>query len=190
VLTITAMALSAGMAERRRIEEELQQQKAVVEAANRTKDHFLAMLSHELRTPLTPVISSLESLEAEPAQTEDIKAALALIRRNVELETQLIDDLLDFTRIARNKMQLRFAPLDAHLALSNVAEICRAEAEAKRLDLIMQLRAISKIPGIAISGFGNNGDIERSLQAGFSEHLIKPIKLDDLEAAIERAVAG
>jgi integral membrane sensor domain MASE1/DNA-binding NarL/FixJ family response regulator len=190
VLTITAMALSAGMAERRRIEEELQQQKAVVETANRTKDHFLAMLSHELRTPLTPVISSLESLEAEPAQTEDIKAALALIRRNVELETQLIDDLLDFTRIARNKMQLRFAPLDAHLALSNVAEICRAEAEAKRLDLIMQLRAISKIPGIAISGFGNNGDIERSLQAGFSEHLIKPIKLDDLEAAIERAVAG
>src|SRR5205823_8889149 len=74
VLAITAMALSAGMAERWRVEEELQQQKAVVEAANRTKDHFLAMLSHELRTPLTPVISSLESLEAEPAQTEDTKA--------------------------------------------------------------------------------------------------------------------
>jgi len=48
VLAITAMALSAGMAERRRIEEELQQQKSMVEAANRTKDHFLAMLSHEL----------------------------------------------------------------------------------------------------------------------------------------------
>ena len=62
VLAITAMALSAGMAERRRIEEELQQQKSVVETANRTKDHFLAMLSHELRTPLTPVISALESL--------------------------------------------------------------------------------------------------------------------------------
>jgi two-component system CheB/CheR fusion protein len=57
------------------------------------------------------------------------------------------------------------------------------------MDLMTQLRAISKIPGIAISGFGNNGDIERSLQAGFSEHLIKPIKLHDLEAAIERAVA-
>src|SRR5207248_8181564 len=70
VLTITAMALSAGMAERRRVEEELQQQKAVVEAANRTKDHFLAMFSHELRTPLTPVISASESLETDPAQTE------------------------------------------------------------------------------------------------------------------------
>src|SRR6266478_79069 len=82
VLTITAMALSAGMAEHRRIEEELQQQKSIVEAANRTKDHFLAMLSHELRTPLTPVISALESLETEQTQTEDTKASMAMIRRN------------------------------------------------------------------------------------------------------------
>src|SRR4029077_10300165 len=95
VLAITAMALSAGMAERRRIEEELQQQKSVVETANRTKDHFMAMLSHELRTPLTPVISALESLETEPTQPEDTKSALTMIRRNIELETQLIDDLLD-----------------------------------------------------------------------------------------------
>src|SRR5205823_13179206 len=58
------------------------------------------------------------------------------------------------------------------------------------MDLMMQLRAISNVPGIAISGFGNNRDIERSLQAGFSEHLIKPIKLENLEAAIERAIAG
>jgi CheY-like chemotaxis protein len=58
------------------------------------------------------------------------------------------------------------------------------------MDLMMQLRAIANIPGIAISGFGNNGDIERSLQAGFSEYLIKPIKLDNLEAAIERALGS
>jgi hypothetical protein len=56
------------------------------------------------------------------------------------------------------------------------------------MDLMMQLRAIANVPGIAISGFGNTGDIERSLQAGFSEHLIKPIKLDNLEAAIERVI--
>jgi two-component system CheB/CheR fusion protein len=321
-----------------------------------------------------------------------------MIRRNIELETQLIDDLLDFTRIARDKMQLRFVPVDTHQAITNVVEICRAQTRSKRLhvhlnlraksfhvtadaakfqqiiwnllknaikftpeegdiiissdnpsetvftvsvrdsgigmepevmqrifdpfeqgncsfehrfgglglglaiskslaqahggtltaqsegrdrgstfifsmptlspaeiptvagrvsseasqhslkillvedhqdtcaalekllvrrghlvaathnvrsameaavrnkfdllisdialpdgtgmDLMMQLRAISKIPGIAISGFGNNGDIERSLHAGFSEHLIKPIKLEKLDAAIERAIAG
>jgi len=141
VLTITAMALSAGMVERRRSEEELQQQKAVVEGVNRTKDHFLAMLSHELRTPLTPVISALEGLETEPAQTEEVKNALAMIHRNIELETQLIDDLLDFTRIAKDKLQLRFAPVDAHLAISNVSEICRAEADPKRLRVHLNLRA-------------------------------------------------
>jgi len=141
VLTITAMALSAGMAERRRAEEELQQQKAVVEGVNRTKDHFLAMLSHELRTPLTPVISALEGLETEPAQTGEVKNALAMIRRNIELETQLIDDLLDFTRIAKDKLQLRFAPVDAHLAIANVSEICRAEADPKRLRVHLNLRA-------------------------------------------------
>src|SRR5256886_1789609 len=86
VLAITAMALSAGMAERRRIEEELQQQKSIVEAANRTKDHFLAMLSHELRTPLTPVISTLESLEPERAKTEATKSALAMISGNTDSE--------------------------------------------------------------------------------------------------------
>jgi signal transduction histidine kinase/ActR/RegA family two-component response regulator len=143
VLTITAMALSAGMAERRRAEEALQQQKAIVEAAGRTKDHFLAMLSHELRTPLTPVISALESLETEPGQTEDSKTALAMVRRNIELETQLIDDLLDFTRITRDKLQLRFVPVDAHLAISNVVEICRAEADSRRLRVHFNLRALT-----------------------------------------------
>src|SRR5712692_6827489 len=143
VLAITMMALSAGMAERRRIEEELQQQKAVVETANRTKDHFLAMLSHELRTPLTPVVSAVESLELQPTQTEDTRASLAMIRRNIELETQLIDDLLDFTRIARDKMELRFATLDVHLAVSNVVEICRAEAKSKKLQVHLNLAAKS-----------------------------------------------
>src|SRR5256714_11806849 len=99
------------------------------------------MLSHELRTPLTPVISALEALEIEPMQTEATRAALAMIRRNIELETQLIDDLLDFTRIARDKMQMRFAPVDTHLAISNVMEICRAEARSKRLPVHLDLQA-------------------------------------------------
>src|SRR6266513_1975387 len=141
VLTITAMALSAGMMERRHIEAALHEQKTMVETANHSKDHFLAMLSHELRTPLTPVVAALETLDTEPSQEEESKTALAMIRRNVELEIQLIDDLLDFTRIAKDKLQLRFGPVDAHLAISNSVEICRAEADSRRLRVHLNLRA-------------------------------------------------
>jgi signal transduction histidine kinase/ActR/RegA family two-component response regulator len=141
VLAITALALAAGMAERRRAEAALEQQKAAVEAANRTKDNFLAMLSHELRTPLTPVIAALDALESVPSQSEDSKASLAMIRRNVELESQLIDDLLDLTRIAKDKLQLKFEQIDAHEAISNVAEICRMEAKARKVRIHLNLRA-------------------------------------------------
>jgi len=141
VLMITAMALSAAMAERRRVQVAIEQQKAAVEAANRTKDNFLAMLSHELRTPLTPVIAALDALETEPARSEESKASLAMIRRNVELESQLIDDLLDLTRIAKDKLQLKFAPLDAHETISSVVEICRGEADTRKLRVHLNLRA-------------------------------------------------
>ena len=141
VLTITAMALSAAMAERRRAEAAIEQQKSAVEAANRTKDNFLAMLSHELRTPLTPVMSALDSLQQDQAQSDETKSALAMIQRNVELESQLIADLLDLTRIAKNKLDLKFDPVDAHDAVRNVIEICQAEAKAKLLRVYIDLRA-------------------------------------------------
>ena len=141
VTTITALALAAGMAEQRRAQAAIEQQKLEVEAANRTKDNFLAMLSHELRTPLTPVIAALDGLESAGLQTEEAKSALAMIRRNVELESQLIDDLLDLTRIARDKLQLHFAAIDAHEAISNVIEMCRNEASTGKLRVYANLRA-------------------------------------------------
>src|SRR5438128_135884 len=141
VLTVTAMALSAAMAERRRAEAAIEQQKSAVETANRTKDNFLAMLSHELRTPLTPVMTALDALQMDSAQPEETKAALAMIRRNVELESQLIGDLLDLTRIAKDKLELKFDTLDAHEAVLNVIDICRAEANAKQLHVYSHLRA-------------------------------------------------
>lgn len=141
VLFITAMALAAAMAERRRAEEALESQKAAVESANKAKDYFLAMLSHELRTPLTPVLAELDVLEFGGASGEDSKAALATIRRNVELESQLIDDLLDLTRITRDKLQLTLEMVDVHQAISNVVEICREELSRRKLRLEMNLRA-------------------------------------------------
>ena len=140
-LTITAMAIAAAIAERNRAHAAVEQQKEAVEAANRTKDNFLAMLSHELRTPLTPVLAALDTLEADGLRSTESKNSLSMIRRNVELESQLIDDLLDLTRIAKDKLQLRFGPLDAHEVINNVVEICRPEAQARNLTLHLNLRA-------------------------------------------------
>jgi signal transduction histidine kinase len=139
-LTITAMAIAAAIAERNRAQAAIEQQKDAVEAANRTKDNFLAMLSHELRTPLTPVMAALDTLDADGLHSAESKNSLAMIRRNVELESQLIDDLLDLTRIAKDKLQLRFGPLDAHEVVNNVVEICRPEAQARNMTLHLNLR--------------------------------------------------
>jgi signal transduction histidine kinase len=141
LLIITALALAAAMAERRRAEAVIEEQKTAVEAANRTKDNFLAMLSHELRTPLTPVIAALETLKEESLEPNETKEALAMIRRNIDLESQLIDDLLDLTRITKGKLQLRLESLDAHQAIANVVEMCALELEGKHLHLSLDLRA-------------------------------------------------
>src|SRR5207253_7748695 len=140
-LTVTAMAIAAAIAERSRVQAAIEQQKDAVEAANRTKDNFLAMLSHELRTPLTPVLAALDSLDTDGLSSSESRNSLAMIRRNVELESQLIDDLLDLTRIAKDKLQLRFGPLDAHEIAQNVVEICRPEAQARNLKVHLNLRA-------------------------------------------------
>jgi signal transduction histidine kinase/ActR/RegA family two-component response regulator len=140
-LTITAMAIAAAVSEGNRAYAAVEQQKEAVEAANRTKDNFLAMLSHELRTPLTPVIAAVDALETETAPSDLAKCSLAMIRRNVELESQLIDDLLDLTRIAKDKLQLRFGSLDAHAVISNVVETCRAEAQDRQVNVRVNLRA-------------------------------------------------
>src|SRR5438128_2144773 len=103
VLSITAMALSAGMTERRRVEEELQQQKVGVETANRAKDHFPAMLSHELRTPITPVISALESLETEPAQTEEDKFVEPKSDLEFEIAHLLLIDVAGYSKLSNSE---------------------------------------------------------------------------------------
>jgi TolB-like protein/integral membrane sensor domain MASE1/class 3 adenylate cyclase/Tfp pilus assembly protein PilF len=103
VVSITAMALSAGMADRRRVEEELRQQKVVVESANRTKDHFPAVLSHEGRTPLTAVISALETLEAESAQTAGDRSAELKSDLEAEIAHVLLIDVAGYSKLSNNE---------------------------------------------------------------------------------------
>src|SRR5690606_7081308 len=109
------------------------------EAANRAKDAFLAALSHELRTPLTPVLLSAAALRKDPTVPEAIRRQIGMMQRNVELEAQLIDDLLDLTRIARGKLQLRKQPCDVHALISHTTEIVKPEADLKGIDLELSL---------------------------------------------------
>jgi signal transduction histidine kinase len=111
-------------------------------AANAAKDQFLAQLSHELRSPLTPVIAMVGELEAEVPDSEPVKEALEVVRRNVELEARLIDDLLDITRISKGKLQLSFETISIHQILQRAYEICRDEIEAKNLEVKFDLRAV------------------------------------------------
>jgi HAMP domain-containing protein/signal transduction histidine kinase len=109
--------------------------------SNLAKDQFLAMLSHELRTPLTPVLATALELENEPDVRPDVRESLQMIRRNVELEARLIDDLLDLTRIDRGKVQLNFEVVDAHKLLQNALEICQPEIDRKHLTPSLDLTA-------------------------------------------------
>jgi PAS domain S-box-containing protein len=113
-----------------------------IAAANRAKDHFLAMLSHELRTPLMPVLTTVQLLEADPTLSVEQRESLAVIRRNVEMEARLIDDLLDITRISRGKVELRHEVVDAHGTLKAALEISQAEIAAKQLEVSMGLWAV------------------------------------------------
>src|SRR6202011_1298942 len=102
--------------------------------ANAAKDQFLALLSHELRNPLSPVIAMVGELEALTPRSAKLRQALEVIRRNVELEARLIDDLLDVTRIAKGKLQLTLEIVDVHEVLRRANEICGEDIEKKSID--------------------------------------------------------
>jgi signal transduction histidine kinase/CheY-like chemotaxis protein len=118
-----------------------QKARAESERANRAKDSFLAMLSHELRTPLTPVLTSVLALEQTEDLPPELRASLQMIRRNVELEARLIDDLLDLTRISKGKVQLSLEEVNAHSLLQNALEICQADIDKKHLVLQTEFTA-------------------------------------------------
>ena len=106
-----------------------------VEAADRAKDEFLATLSHELRTPLNTVLGWLTMLRTGSMREEQRSHALAVIERNARLQAQLIEDLLDVSRIVMGKVQLAMQPLAVAPIVSTVLESIRPTAEAKGVTL-------------------------------------------------------
>jgi signal transduction histidine kinase/CheY-like chemotaxis protein len=110
-------------------------------SALRSKDAFLATLSHELRTPLNPVLL-LASDAAENSQIPpNLRAVFETIRKNVELEARLIDDLLDLTRIAGGKLTLDLRPHDAHEIFADAVDVLREELEQREIELVQDLAA-------------------------------------------------
>ena len=121
---------------------EFEAEKIAAQKASKAKDDFLAALSHELRTPLTPALAAATFLEdnAEklpPDFVEDVE----IIKRNVQLQARLIDDLLDLTRIARGKLHLELEDCDAHTIVKNALEIAHSAIAAKQLKISTQLEA-------------------------------------------------
>src|SRR5881227_1893598 len=110
-------------------------------SANAAKDQFLALLSHELRNPLSPVIAMVAALETHMSDSAEVRQALDVIRRNVELEARLIDDLLDITRIAKGKLKLGLEPVSVHNVLQRALEICHEEISQKALKIELNLNA-------------------------------------------------
>jgi PAS domain S-box-containing protein len=133
------------ISQRKCMERKLQLAKEAAEGANRTKDQFLAALSHELRTPLMPVLMSAEALAADLSLPPPVRGELEMIRRNVEVEKRLIDDLLDLTRIARGKMQLNCQATDVHQVIQHALSAVKEEIRGKSLQLTADLRAAERL---------------------------------------------
>jgi PAS domain S-box-containing protein len=110
------------------------------EAANRIKDEFLAVLSHELRTPLNPILGWSKLLRTGRLDASKTAHALETIERNAQLQTQLIEDLLDVSRILQGKLNLIMAPVQLTDVITAALETVRLAAEAKSITIQLQIQ--------------------------------------------------
>ncbi|MEJ7618138.1 MAG: response regulator [Pyrinomonadaceae bacterium] len=143
---INAAELAQEIAERKQAEEERalllvreQAARAEAEKANRTKDEFLATLSHELRTPLTSILGWTRLLRQGNFDEVAINRALETIERNAKSQSQLIDDLLDVSRIITGKLRLDVQAINVVGVIEAAVESVRPAAQAKSIELVTEL---------------------------------------------------
>jgi PAS domain S-box-containing protein len=123
------------------VEEALRQANKQAHAASHAKDRFLAVLSHELRTPLTPILIAINSMLEPDFNFRVVQPELEMIRRNVELEARLIDDLLDVAMIVRGGLRLVPEVLDMHELIHEAIHICGDDAKSARMSVATELTA-------------------------------------------------
>lgn len=133
--------IARDITQQKRYQSDLMAARQAAEAANRAKDHFLGVLSHELRTPLNPVLASVSLLETRSDLPADVGETLQIIRRNIETEARLVDDLLDITRIAHGKITLKLQPIDAHAVLRSVVGMFESDCRKRNQSISFSLHA-------------------------------------------------
>ena len=116
-----------------------QQARLAAEAASRAKDAFLATVSHELRTPLSPIIMWTRMLRDGLLDRAKAEQALATIERNARTQAQLVDDLLDVSRIVSGKLRLEVRPTDLAAVIQGAVDVVRPAAEAKGIQMSVVL---------------------------------------------------
>lgn len=109
------------------------------ERLNRIKEEFLTTLSHELRTPLTPLLGWTKMLLSGALTPAASTRALTIIERNIKAQGQLIDDLLDISRIVTGKMRLNLGPIDINKVVETSVDIIRPAVDAKRITLDVEI---------------------------------------------------
>ena len=130
------------ISERKRAEAEREQllaaaeaSRASAEAANRAKDQFLATVSHELRTPLSPILSWSHMLQTGALNKDKARQAVDAIVRSVDAQRQLIDDLLDVSRIVSGKLRMDVRPVELGPVIEAAVSAVRLAADARQVNL-------------------------------------------------------
>ena len=139
---VGASKIARDITERKKVEAALKeaneserQARSEAERANRLKDEFLAMLSHELRTPLNAVLGWAKLLQIGKPEVEELKQGLQTIERNAHVQAQIIEDLLEMSRITSGKVRLDVRRIDLRSILHRSFETISSTAQAKGIQL-------------------------------------------------------
>src|SRR5262245_28572851 len=165
--------------ERARQKAELQRDRAernsqLARAADAAKDRLIATVSHELRNPLSPALLAASGLTEWPDLPPAVKQMAVVIKRNIEIEARLVDDLLDVARVTRGQLALRFRILDLHRVIGDAVNASTAQALNNRVSVILDLQA---------ERHHANGD-EARLRQVFANLLTNAIKFSEAGGAV------
>ena len=142
-----AMALHRSEEQRRQLLQSEQEARLEAQRANRAKDEFLATLSHELRTPLNAILGWTSLLATEQLDAATTRKALGIIERNTRVQAQLIEDLLDISRIVTGKLRLDMKPLSFRGVLNAAIESVRPVAEQNDVRIELALDEDATVQG-------------------------------------------